>query len=199
MILYAHRINSVVEMLSLPRNMGAEIDVRDFMGSLVASHDPYIGGDQLIDVLEVSINRPLILNIKSEGIEEDVIKVLKKRNITNYFILDCTFPAIVKLINKNFTKIALRFSEYEGLDTLVNMQSKAEWVWVDCFTKLPFDKGNYTKIRSLGYKVCIVSPDLLNRTEEIEQVGNWLKINNFIPDAVCVKYKFQDKWAPIFS
>ena len=38
------------------------------------------------------------------------------------------------LSDKGEKNIALRYSEYEGLDTVEKMQGKGDWVWVDCFT-----------------------------------------------------------------
>lgn len=197
MIIYSHRINTVKDMKGLPGGLGAEIDVRDHRDALVAAHDPFIGGESFEEVLSAAWQRPLIINMKCEGIETAVISTLAKYNIENYFLLDCTFPAIVKLCSRGFTKIALRFSEFEGLDTLVKMQGKAKWVWADCFTKQPFSFSNFMGIKKLGYKICLVSPDILGRPGQIKQIVGWLKSKKCFPDAVCVKFAHKDPWAEI--
>ena len=46
--------------------------------------------------------------------------------------------------------IAIRFSEFEGLDTILNMKGKVKWVWVDCFTKNPLTKEDKRKNRELS-------------------------------------------------
>jgi hypothetical protein len=194
MIVFAHRINTVKQMSVLPEGVGAEIDIRDYKDKLVAAHDAYMGGELFEDVISVSKGRPLIVNVKCEGIEDDVIGILSKYKTEDYFLLDCTFSAIVKLCAKSFTRVAIRFSEFEGLDTLVNMKGKAGWVWADCFTKLPFDKKNFNEIKNLGYKICLVSPDLLGRPEQIDEFVNWFRLNNCMPDAVCVKMKNKGIW-----
>lgn len=199
MIIYSHRINTIKDMKGLPDGLGAEIDVRDYKDNLVAAHDPFIGGELFEEVLNAARQRPLIINVKCEGIETAVIELLAKYNIENYFLLDCTFSAIVKLCNQSFNKIAIRFSEYEGIDTLVNMQGKAEWVWADCFTKLPFDVKEFSEIKKLGYKICLVSPDILGRPVQIKPIINWLKSNNCFPDAVCVKLANHGLWAGVYN
>ena len=69
--------------------------------------------------------------------------LLKKYNIKNYFFLDSSFPMINLLSSSGEKKIALRFSEYEGVDTIVNMKNKVNWVWVDCFTEFPLNDKIY--------------------------------------------------------
>ena len=107
------------------------------------------------------------MNVKSEGIEFSVIEYLKKYKIKNYFFLDCTFPMINILSNQGEKNIALRFSEFEGLDTIKNMNGTVNWVWVDCFSDFTLDKSSYQFIKNFGYKICLVSPDLLNRENDI--------------------------------
>jgi hypothetical protein len=197
MIIFAHRINTINEMKALPDDIGAEIDVRDYRDCLVAAHDAFVGGELFEDVLSVANQRQLIINVKSEGIENEVIRILTEYNIDNYFLLDCSFPAIVKLCKQGIGKIALRYSEFEGMDTLVNMKGAAEWVWVDCFSKNPFELNNFIKIKNLGYKICLVSPDLLGRPEQISHMVDWLKLKNYSPDAVCVKSMNIKHWMQI--
>jgi len=186
-------------MKALKKELGAEIDVRDHNNTLVVSHDPYTGGELFDEFTKELSERHLIINIKSEGIEKDVIEILEHNNVKNYFLLDCTFPAIVKLIEKGFDKIALRFSEYEGMDTLKMMQGKVQWVWIDCFTKRPFTARQYKLIKNLGYKTCLVSPDLLLRPEQIQVYIDELKSIKCVPDAVCVKKEYVVEWKRFYK
>ena len=51
---------------------------------------------------------------------------------------------MIYLLSKDCEQnIALRFSEFEGIDTILNMSDKVKWVWVDCFSKLPITQENY--------------------------------------------------------
>ena len=102
---------------------------------------------------------------------------------------------MIKLLSDRGEKnIALRYSEYEGLDTLENMQEKVDWVWVDCFTKLPVNNEIYRKIKEMGYKLCLVSPELQNQSEKIEKYAKQIKNEKIEFDAVCTKEYNIEKW-----
>ncbi|MFC4722892.1 hypothetical protein ACFO5O_11205 [Geojedonia litorea] len=191
----AHRINTLKELKTLPKNFGVEIDLRDDInGNIYISHDPFISGELFEPYLEAYNHGTLILNIKSERIEENVLKLIRKYNIRKYFFLDSSFPMIHLLSNKGEKNIALRFSEYEGLDNLKAMKGRVKWVWVDCFTKLPLDFKVFDLIKAMGYKLCLVSPELQGREEDILEYKNYLMQQKITFDAICTKYKNIEKW-----
>ncbi len=89
--------------------------------------------------------------------------------------------------------VALRFSELEGLDTIRNMAGKAEWVWVDCFTRIPLDKDSYRELKELGYKLCFVSPELEGQEEKLSVYKQYIEEQDIVFDAVCTKsYHIKD-------
>ena len=116
----AHRINCIKDLENLPKTIGIELDLREFNGKLVLQHDPFTNG-QIFEELLIKYNHgTMILNIKSERIEFKVLELIKKYNIEKYFFLDSTFPMVNHLIQNGENNIALRFSEYEGIDTIIN-------------------------------------------------------------------------------
>ena len=135
----AHRVNSIQELLNTPTEYGVEIDLRDYQDQIILQHDPLKDGECFEEYLKNYNHGTMILNIKSEGIEPTVLKLIEKYNVSNYFFLDCSFPMINLLSSKGERNIALRFSEFEGTDTLYSMAGKVDWVWVDCFTRLPIN------------------------------------------------------------
>ena len=40
------------------------------------------------------------------------------------------------------------------------MAGKVDWVWVDCFSRLPITLKITRLLKSLNYRLCLVSPDL---------------------------------------
>ncbi|MEK4345584.1 hypothetical protein [Paenibacillus sp. FSL P4-0184] len=190
----AHRINTVAELKNIPTQYGVEIDIRDLGERLVLHHDPYVDGENLEDFLRDYQHGTLILNVKSERIEHRVLELVRKYKIKDYFFLDSTFPMIYLLSNQRETNIALRFSEYEGLDTLLSMKGKVKWVWVDCFTKLPINKENYSKLKEWGYKLCLVSPELQGRDQDIEEYKQYLQDNDIKFDKICTKIYNVERW-----
>lgn len=191
----AHRINSKSELQNLSVDFGVELDLRDHSnGHIQIAHDPFAEGERFDEYLEQYRHGTMILNIKSERIEFQILELLEKHAIDNYFFLDSSFPMIHKLASNGESKIALRFSEFEGMDTLEMMKSKVDWVWVDCFTKLPIDADIYSRLKQMGYKLCLVSPELQGRDQEIEQYKVYLQNNGILFDAICTKAHNIKRW-----
>lgn len=191
----AHRVNTINELNQLPQNFGVELDLRDGLdGKIYIAHDPFINGDDFEEYLKNYKHETMILNIKSERIEFKCLKLLKQYDVKKYFFLDSSFPMIIALINSGEKNIALRLSEYEGMDTIRNMSGKAKWVWVDCFTKIPLDFNIYQELKSMGYKLCLVSPELQGRDEYLEKYKKTLANENIIFDAICTKSYNIKRW-----
>jgi hypothetical protein len=197
MMLIAHRINTTRELKELPLDFGLEVDLRDYEGRLILQHDPFTRGEDFEDFLKVYKHALIILNIKSERIEWRVLELLKKYSVRDYFFLDSSFPMIYQLSEKGESNTALRFSEFEGVDTLVAMQGRVKWVWVDCFEKLPLTSQAYQRIKGLGYKLCLVSPELQGRPQDIISYRNYLEDEGISIDAVCTKQTNFDLWRSI--
>ncbi|MFL5728348.1 MAG: hypothetical protein ACJ75J_02570 [Cytophagaceae bacterium] len=187
MEIIAHRINTVEELRQVPREFGIELDLRDYGNDLVLQHDPFKNGELFETLLREYHHGTLILNIKSERIEHRVLELLTKYNIQRYFFLDSSFPMINLLAREGEKKTALRYSEWEGLDTIENFKGRAEWIWIDCFTKLPFTSNEMDKLKSWGYKTCLVSPELQGRQQDILSYQAFLKEKGIKLDAVCTK------------
>lgn len=196
----AHRINKLEELETLPKEYGVEIDLRDNVdGKIYINHDPFILGEDFEEYLKKYSHGTMILNIKSERIELKILELLKKYSINNYFFLDSSFPMIKLLSDKGEKNIALRYSEYEGLDTLEKMKERVNWVWVDCFTKLPINNEIYRKIKNMGYKLCLVSPELQNQKEKLELYAKQIKDEKIEFDAICTKEYNVEKWKELLQ
>ena len=190
----AHRVNTIKDLLNTPVEYGVEVDLRDFGEKLILQHDPFKDGESFEEYLKNYNHGTMILNIKSEGIETRVLKLIQQYNIKSYFFLDCSFPMINLLTSKGERNIALRFSEFEGIDTISLMSKKIEWIWVDCFTKLPISFKNYKTLKDLNYKLCLVSPELQNQDLKIELYKDYLQKENIIFDAICTKLHNIIRW-----
>ena len=185
-----HRINTIEELKYIASEFGVEIDLRDDhkTGKIILVHEPFSHGEYFEDYLKEYHHNTLILNIKSERIEIECLKLLEKYNITNYFFLDSTFPMIY-LLNKDYNNnnIAYRFSEYENIDNFLDNKNMFSSIWVDCFTKFPLNKENYEIIKNTNIKICLVSPELQKQSEKLEIYRNYIIENNIIPNMICCK------------
>lgn len=193
----AHRINTIEELKKIPKKYGVELDLRDYGDRLILQHDPFINGEDFEEYLKHYDHGTMILNIKSERIEYKVQELIKQYNIKKYFFLDSSFPMINQLSNEGEKKLALRFSEFEGLDTILAMAGKVEWIWVDCFTKLPITKKNHSILKELGFKFCLVSPELQKQERKLDEYRDYLKSQKIIFDAICCKIHNITKWTDL--
>ncbi|TRX13406.1 PI-PLC domain-containing protein [Flavobacterium gawalongense] len=190
----AHRINTVEELKNVPNVYGVEIDLRDFGNRLILQHDPFKDGEDFEEYLKHYNHGTMILNIKSERIEYKVLELIQQYNIKKYFFLDSSFPMIYQLSGQGDKNIALRFSEFEGMDTILNMKGKIEWIWVDCFTYLPIDNNIFRILKENGFKLCLVSPELQQQNEKIEEYKKYLNNHGILFDAICTKTYNIRKW-----
>lgn len=191
----AHRINTAEELAKLPSEYGVELDLRDDQkGNVYIAHNPFEQGEDFEQYLRQYHHGMMILNVKSERIEFRIMELLKQYRIENFFFLDSSFPMIYLLGTMGEHRIALRYSEFEALDTIRNMQGSAEWIWIDCFTRLPVTQESYRELKDMGYKLCLVSPELQGREGDIEAYRNGLEKEGIVLDAVCTKEYNINRW-----
>jgi hypothetical protein len=185
MHLINHRINNSADLDKLNQGFGVEIDLRYKNQEIILHHDPFKDGELFEEFLKKFNLTFIILNIKSEGIEEKVLRLVRKYKVPNYFFLDSSIPFMVKYIKKGWTKFAVRFSEYEPLELALRFKDKVDWVWVDCFNYLPINEKSYLELKK-HFRICLVSPELqghpLSTIEDFKD-----QIKNFQIDAVCTK------------
>lgn len=191
----AHRINTVEELRRLPREYGVELDLRDDLdGRIYIQHNPFESGEDFEAYLKEYHHGTMILNIKSERIELKILELLPKYDVKAYFFLDSSFPMIWLLSQQGEKNVAIRISEVEGMDTARNMAGKIDWIWVDCFSKIPINKDQADELRSLGYKLCFVSPELEGRDSDIENYKKQIEDQGMVFDAICTKSYNIKRW-----
>lgn len=201
MIIIDHRRNSVEQIKATPSNLGVEIDLRSIGKDIVVTHDPFATDAILFSEWLTHFNhRFLIVNVKEEGLEASVLRLLERHGVSDFFILDESFPFIRKWALAGLSKFAVRVSEFEDKKTVLNLAEwlksqgkKIDWVWVDSFTGNTPLPECMAALRAAGLKVCIVSPEL----HHVEDPASWQShVENFIrsikkaeikPDAVCSK------------
>lgn len=182
-----HRINSIKELETVNPEHGVELDLRDRGSRLIIAHEPFSDGEDFSNYLQHYRHGTMILNIKSERIEHRVLEELQKAGtVKDYFFLDSSFPMICTLVSMGERRIAVRYSEFEPIESVLALAGKVEWVWVDCFTKMPLNSKAYNSMKDAGFKLCAVSPELQKRP--IESISQYaLELAPFKMDAICTK------------
>ncbi len=189
MNLIYHRRNTVAELLATDPKYGVEIDIRSYGQKLILHHDPFVEGESFVEWLNFYRHGTLILNVKEEGLESQLISLMASRGIEDYFFLDQSFPFLVKWSKAGESRCSARVSEFESIDTALTLAGKVNWVWVDCFTKFPLTEEDAKLLKNANFKLCLVSPELQGRKAdtEIPALASLLKSRNIEPDAVCTK------------
>lgn len=187
-----HRINTIKELKQIPKEYGCEIDIRTNGSNLILNHEPFTSGDLLTDYLDEYKNETLVLNIKESGIEDLVLEEVKKRNILSYFLLDVEFPYLNSASDRGERNIAVRFSEREPIENVVQFKINVDWVWIDTINKLPIDKENIDVLKC--FNTCLVCPSRWGRPNDIHKIKNELESLYYECNYIMTELKFISKW-----
>jgi hypothetical protein len=189
MKIIAHRRNSVADLLATPTQYGVEVDIRSHGQELIIHHDPFVEGLSFENWLNHYQHGTLILNVKEEGLEERLIRLMQSRGCEDYFFLDQSFPYLMKWSGKGEKRCAVRVSEFESTETALSLVGRVNWVWVDCFTRFPLTGDQAKQLQKAGLRLCLVSPELQGRNAETEipALIEFLKEEGVVAEAVCTK------------
>lgn len=176
-----HEKNSVPAFqAALNEGFGIETDVRDLGSQLVISHDVPNAQCQTLESFLDQYQRSgagttLAINIKSDGLAQELQSWLHKFSVANYFVFDMSVPDSL-----HYTKLGMplfaRRSEYEPESKLLEL---AQGIWLDGFHSEWFNANDWANYLALGKSVSIVSPELHKRPHQ--QLWNdlyeWLTTN----------------------
>lgn len=162
---------------------GVETDLRDIKGEIVISHNMPRGNEMSFeDLLKLLDGRALTLalNIKADGMADEIKRLLEKYNVSNYFTFDMSIP---EMVYQHKTGLNV-FTGLSDIVPLPVMYEQARGVWLDCFNSDWFGEVEIQNILNQDKKVCIVSPDLHKR----EYKSVWEKYKNVKGIMLCTDY-----------
>ena len=188
-----HRVNNSSKLLTIPKKYGIEIDVRDYKNKLILNHDPFKKGEYLDKFLKLYNHDVLIINVKSEFIEFEILKILKKYKKKNYFFLDSSYPVIINL-SKKIKRFAIRVSDYESFENVYKLYPHCKWIWLEIFKKINLQKKDLKFIKRKKIKICLVSPELHNRKKDLLKIKKFIHNKKIQIDAVCTKFNNINFW-----
>ena len=185
-----HRVNSIQELQSVPKEQGCEIDLRTFNQEIILSHDPFQSGTHLTDFLKSYKGRDstLILNVKEDSLEEAISRICCQYEVPNYFFTDLTVPALVRLTSSGVKAAAVRVSDFEPVETAKAFQGKASWVWYDSFSGIAPKSQDIKKLQDWEFRICLVSPELHGYDNKVVEKFRKESIGLRPEDAVCTKF-----------
>ena len=188
-----HRVNTLSELKETETRYGAEIDIRTLGSELILNHEPYQKGEKLVNYLDEYHHGTLVLNIKEDGIENDILCLVRERpEIKSYFLLDVEFPYLYCASRQGERNIAIRFSENESVQTVEKYVGKLDWVWIDTNTELPITNVNKAVLDQ--FKKCLVCPERWGRKKDIMNYKKILEKLHYEPNAVMTSFDCIKLW-----
>lgn len=142
-------------------NCGIELDVRDYKGDIVVSHD--IATETSVRLTEVikniaSLREPIAINIKSDGIIKQCNDILQNTNL-KWFFFDMSFPESFICFKHKYPYYH-RISEFENETKILDY---ASGIWLDSFNTTWFSRDIVKNFLNLKKEVCVVSSECHQR------------------------------------
>lgn len=155
---------------SFNQGFGIETDIRDYNGEIVISHDiadeNSVSFISFLDVAEGFLKKnkdlTLALNIKADGLQKKINKILSNFSSLDYFFFDMSIPDMKSYI-LNKERVFTRISNLEKFPIYLN---DAIGVWLDNFEEEIWYDLNFIKKLLDDKLVCLVSPELHGYSNE---------------------------------
>lgn len=159
---------------SFALSFGTETDVRDYTGNLVISHDMAGSNCMPVDAFfalyQQYNHRPLTLalNIKADGLQIPLHKLIHLYNIDDYFVFDMSVPDTIGYIKEGI-RFYSRQSEYEIQPPFYK---DCAGIWLDAFHTTWYSGKLIAGHLNENKQVAIVSPELHQR----EHLSLWTQL-----------------------
>ena len=179
---------------------GVEIDIRDYKGEIVISHGIADGASPRLEKIckiyrAAKLDVQLALNIKSDGLQVRLKKLLNQYRITNYFVFDMSVPEALSYIGEDMN-VFTRQSEHETKSPFYN---EARGIWLDEFCNHWISEEIIKEHVDNGKKACIVSPELHGRAYQKEW-NDYRKIGrNSMRDEIMICTDFPEEAKKFFG
>lgn len=167
---------SIAFARALDHGFGIETDFRDLNGELVVSHD--LPGEDAMPIREfVNLyvaackDGMMALNIKADGLQFLVKKMVEDSKMHNYFAFDMSVPDMRGYFSEGIPTFT-RLSEYEQAPSFLD---ESTGVWLDAFEGEWYDLSIINRLFEKHKQVAIVSPELHGRSQH--NLWNFLKTN----------------------
>ena len=152
---------SIAFTRALENGFGIETDFRDLNGKLVVSHDlpedSMMTIDTFVNLYVANCGVGLMaLNIKADGLQALVKKLVKDSGMKNYFVFDMSVPDMRGYFSEEIPTFT-RLSEYEQSPSFLD---KSIGVWLDAFESQWYDIQIINDLLGKNKQVAIVSSEL---------------------------------------
>lgn len=192
--------NSLLSFIKSAQNgFGFEIDLRDFCGEIVVSHDSpkkmtYLFENLIRYLKDKKLEVFIAINIKADGLTSKITSILEAYNYKNYAMFDMSIPDFIFSVKQGF-KVLSPWSDILQKELFLE---KTDGVWLDSFFTEWWDEKHLKKVLTENKKVVIVSSELHKRDktrmwEIIKEFINKNKNLNLDNLMICTDFPFEAK------
>jgi hypothetical protein len=156
--------SSVAFVRSFESGFGTETDIRDYAGELVISHDPpQAGALKFAELLAIHAvhnpELPLALNIKSDGLQNELLDLTTVFKLVSFFFFDMSIPDAL-----GYRRVGLPFyTRHSDIEPDPVLFAEAAGIWLDSFGPDWVTAEVIERHLKAGKAVCLVSPELHGR------------------------------------
>jgi hypothetical protein len=198
------RENSIAATrIALKEGFGLETDIRrDKQGRLYISHDPQPWSDEnnfkeFAALFQNFPTRVIAMNVKELGYEAELIALQKsgKLGLCSFFfdfeLLEPSNPGATQRLIRAMhggdeSLLASRLSDRsEPLEQTLSIA--AQIVWADEFDSLWLTESDIQKVRAIGRKFYVISPEL-HGFDETARLRRWADFKQWGIDGICTDY-----------
>lgn len=186
--IFAHRalLNGIENSVkSIPfykkLGIGIELDIRYGNNGVYISHDPVESGDLFEDVCKICSNSKirLALHIKEPKAMTEVMELLKKYSINNYFLFNTENFKFLEITEQE--KIAAYLSQKQD-------KVKEKILWCDEIQSKWYTKEIIAEIHKKNKIVYGMSLEVVKTCNESEIFMEWNRLIDLGIDGICTKY-----------
>ena len=79
-------------------------------------------------------------------------------------------------------------------ENVIKIKPYCKWIWLEIFKNIKITKSQKNFIKKNKIKICLVSPELHNKPQNLNKTKNYIKKYRLKISAICTKYKYKNKW-----
>lgn len=161
--------------------VGIELDLRYNKNGVYISHDPRNEGDLFEDMCKICSNLEIRMALHIKEIEaiNEVVKLLEKYSITNYFIFNTENFEYSNFVDSK--KTAAYVSEKQD-------NIKEEILWCDEIRNKWYSREIISDLHQKNKVVYAMSLEVVKTCQEKEVLLEWQRLINLGIDGICTKY-----------
>ena len=178
-----NRIENNIEAVSLfeKLDIGIELDLRYGENGAYISHDVTHAGVLFEDFCKkyAKSKIKMALHIKEIEVTNEIIRLLKKYSLNNYFLFNTEYQDLTKIIDKKY--VASYISQKED-------KKNTNLLWCDEINEQWYTKEIISDLHKKNKIIYGMSLEVVKTCNESDMIEEWKRLVGLRIDGICTKY-----------